>query len=362
MDERIAGMLRPEDSLIGPDEPVLITGANGFIGARVVENLLQMGFRRLRCFVRRSSQTSSLEALAENYSSRAQIEFVKGNLLSQEDCLQATRGIAVIYHLAAGRGEKSFPDAFMNSVVTTRNLLEASLFHKTLKRFINVSSFSVYTNSGKKNGRLLDETCAVEAHPVLRGEAYCFAKVKQDEIVAEYNKVHGIPTVVVRPGYVFGPGKKAITGRVGIDSFGVFLHLGGSNRIPFTYVDNCAEAIALAGVKKGIDGEVFNIVDDDLPSSRKFLRLYKRHVKRFKSLYVPHAVSYLLCYAWEKYAAWSYEQLPPVFNRSRWNANWKKTVYSNAKVKRLVGWQPRVPMSEALKLYFEGCRNGSEHA
>ena len=362
MDYTIAGILRPEDCIIAPDDPVLITGANGFIGARLVENLLRMGFRKLRCFARRSSQMSSLDALAENYADRAQIEFVKGNLLSQGDCFAATKDIAVIYHLAAGRGEKSFPDAFMNSVVTTRNLLEASLYHKTLKRFVNVSSFSVYTNSGKENGRLLDETCAVEPYPALRGEAYCFAKVKQDEIVADYSKNHGIPTVVVRPGYVIGPGKEAITGRVGIDSFGVFLHLGGSNRIPFTYVDNCAEAIALAGIKKGIDGEVFNIVDDDLPSSRTFLRLYKRHVKRFTSLYVPHAVSYLLCYSWEKYAAWSYQQLPPVFNRRRWNANWKKTSYSNAKVKRLLGWKPRVPMSVALKLYFVGCRNGREHA
>jgi nucleoside-diphosphate-sugar epimerase len=356
-DQRMA-----DDSIIGPDEPILVTGANGFIGVRLVESLLRLGFRRLRCFVRRSSQTGRLEALAASGASGAQIELVKGNLLSHEDCLAATQGAKVIYHLAAGRGEKSYPDAFMNSVVTTRNLLEATLFDKSLKRFVNVSSFTVYANSGRSQGRLLDETCAVEPQPALRGEAYCFAKVKQDEIVREYGEQHKIPTVVVRPGYVFGPGKKAITGRVGIDSFGVFLHLGGPNRIPFTYVDNCAEAIALAGIKKGIDGEVFNVVDDDLPSSRAFLRLYKRHVRRFRSLYVPHALSYLLCYAWEKYSIWSYEQLPPVFNRRRWNANWKSTTYSNEKVKRLVGWRPRVPMAEALRLYFEGCRSGSEHA
>ena len=52
---------------------------------------------------------------------------MKGNLLSSEDCAAATKDVAVIFHLAAGTGEKSFPDAFMNSVVTTRNLLEASL-------------------------------------------------------------------------------------------------------------------------------------------------------------------------------------------------------------------------------------------
>jgi nucleoside-diphosphate-sugar epimerase len=250
----------------------------------------------------------------------------------------------------------------MNSVVTTRNLLDASVQHGCLKRFVNVSSFTVYSNVQKPQGNLLNEACPVEGHPELRGEAYCFAKVKQDEIVTEYGRRHGIPYVIVRPGYVYGPGKKNITGRVGIDTFGIFLHLGGSNTIPFTYVDNCAEAIALAGLTRGIDGEVFNVVDDDLPSSRQFLRLYKRNVKRFNSLYVPHVISYALCYLWERYSTWSEGQLPPVFNRREWHSSWKKTRYSNENLKTRVGWWPRVTMAEGLGRYFEGCRNGEEHA
>ena len=66
--------------------------------------------------------------------------------------------MAVIFHLAAGRGEKSFPDAFMNSVVTTQNLLEASMQHKCLRRFVNISSLKVYTNMQKPRYRLLDES------------------------------------------------------------------------------------------------------------------------------------------------------------------------------------------------------------
>ena len=113
-------------------------------------------------------------------------------------------------------------------------------------------------------------------------------KSNRTTLVTEYGKRFGIPYVIVRPGYVYGPGNEAITGRVGIGTFGVFLHLGGSNPIPFTYVDNCADAIALAGLTRGVEGEVFNVVDDDLPSSRHFLRLYKQNVRRFRSLYVPH--------------------------------------------------------------------------
>src|SRR5208283_5546268 len=146
------------------------------------------------------------------------------------------------------------------------------------------------TNKPRRN--ILDESCPVEPYPEMRGDAYCYAKVKQDELVISYGRQFGIPYVIVRPGIVYGPGKEAISGRVGIDTFGFFLHLGGSNTIPLTYVDNCAAAIVLAGLVKGVDGEAFNVVDDDLPSSRQFLRRYKKNAKQFKSIYVPHLISY----------------------------------------------------------------------
>jgi nucleoside-diphosphate-sugar epimerase len=261
----------------------------------------------------------------------------------------AVQGAAVIFHLATGGG-KSYPDAFMNSVVTTRNLIEASRHQPSLRRFVNISSFAVYTNA---ESRCLDEESPVGE---IDGDAYTFAKVKQDELVTEYGQRFGIPYVIVRPGSVFGPGKEAITGRVGIDTFGVFMHLGGSNRIPLTYIDNCSDAIVLAGVTPGVEGEVFNIVDDDLPSSRQFLRQYKRNVKRFTSIYVPRSVSYVLCRLWEKYSDWSEGQLAPVFNRRRWNSEWKKTRYSNEKLKAKLGWTPKVSMQEGLRRYFAGCR------
>jgi nucleoside-diphosphate-sugar epimerase len=278
---------------------------------------------------------------------------IKGNLLCRQDCVTATRDAAVVLHLAAGVGEKSFPEAVLNSVVTTRNLLDASVSHKSLRRFVNVSSFAVYSNTQNPRWRRLDEACPVESHPELRGDPYCFGKVKQDELVAAYGKRFGIPYVIVRPGCVYGPGKHDINGRIGVGTFGIFLHLGGSNTIPFTYVDNCADAIVLAGLIPGIDGEVFNVVDDDLPTSRQFLQWYKKNVRRFRSIYVPHAASHALCYVWERYSTWSKGQLPPVFNRRRWHATWKRTRYSNDKLKTRLGWSPKVPISEGFRRHSE---------
>lgn len=209
---------------------------------------------------------------------------------------------------------------------------------------------------------VLDETCPTEASPESRGDAYCFAKAKQDELVIEYGKTYGIPYVLVRPGVVYGPGKERIHGRIGLGTFGVFLHLGGSNPIPFTHVDNCADAIALAGLQKGIEGEAFNIVDDNPPSSRQFLKMYKKEVRSFPSLYIPHFASYLLCALWERYSVWSQGQLPPVYNRRAWTAFWKRTNYSNQKAKTMLHWMPKISTSDGLKQYIACCREKENHA
>lgn len=339
---------------------ILITGTAGFIGSRVVENLLDRGYRNLRCFIRSQKSAARLQALARRYPG-TRVEVVQGNLLSPDDCRKATKDAAVVFHLAAGRGEKMVPDAFLNSVVTTRNLLDACLGERCLRRFVNISSFAVYTNTGKPRRRMLDESCPVETRPEKR-DAYAFAKVKQDELVIDYGKQAGIPYVIVRPGYVYGPGNTGISGRVGTGAFGLYLHLGGSNPIPLSYVENCADAIVLAGLKPGIDGEVFNVVDDDLVSSRRLLGLFKKNVAPFKSIYLPKAASYLLCYLWERYSAWSQGQLPPVYNRKVWHAIWKKTRYSNQKLKTRLGWAPKVSTQEGLQRFFAACRVGGVNA
>jgi nucleoside-diphosphate-sugar epimerase len=346
-------------TLIAAGDPILVTGAGGFIGRRVVERLSEIGFRRIRCLVRPGGEhkISALRAV-----SPSAIEIVEGNLLSPADCLAAVSGAAVILHLAAARGEKSVPDAFLNSVVTTRNLLEAACAGGHLRRFVNVSSFTAYAGVRRSRMRPLEESDPVEDKPELRGDAYTYAKVKQEQIVAEYARTCGLPCVTVRPGYVYGPGNEPVPGRVGIGTFGIFLHLGGANTLPLTYVDNCADAVVLAGLTPGIDGQTFNIVDDDLPTSRAFLRLYKRNVRTFRSIYLPHAVSYALCALWEKYSRWSAGQLPPTFNSRMWHAYWGRTRYTNEKAKNRLGWRPAVSTAEGLRRYFDSARRKALHA
>lgn len=342
--------------IINQSEPVLVTGAAGFVGSRVVDSLLRFGFREIRCLVRPASDHALLKAvLLKHPENRCQV--LQGNLLSRQDCARVTDGVVIAYHLVAGRG-KSFPGCFQGSVVTTRNLLDAVVQNRSVRRFVNVSSFAVYSNLRLRRGTTWDESCPLEDNLEERYDAYGYGKIKQDEILLAYHQKHGIPFTNVRPGIVFGPGKKAIPGFVGIDTFGIFMRIGGRGRLPLTYVDNCADAIVLAGLIQGIEGEVFNVVDDDLPKSRKFLCEYKKRVRSFRSIWIPYKLAYFFCYLWERYSARSGGQLPPVFNRRMCSFAWKGHQYSNRKLKERLGWTCRVPMEEALAKYYEFQRNG----
>ena len=74
----------------------------------------------------------------------------------------------------------------MNSALATRNLMDAFLESGKPKRFVNVSSFAVYSNFSLKRGALLDETCPLENAPQERFDAYGFGKLKQEGLVRQY--------------------------------------------------------------------------------------------------------------------------------------------------------------------------------
>lgn len=333
------------------DDRILVTGAAGFIGARVVQNLIARGFTNIACMVRSSSRIDRLTQIIEQAAPQQRPELIVGDLLRPADCAHAARDATVVYHLAAGV-DKSFAGAFMNSALATRNLLEALLTHGRLRRFVNVSSFAVYSNLNMRRGALLDESAPLEVAPQERHDAYGFGKIEQEKVVREYGRSRQVPYVILRPGTVFGPGNESLSGRIGVDTFGFFVHIGGGNALPLTYVENCADAIVLGGVVPDIEGEAMNIVDDDVVTSAQFLREYRRRVKPFFSLRLPYPMAYAFSALWESYSKRSQGQLPPAFNRRRCSAEWKGNRFSNARLRERLGWSPKVGMEEAMAAFL----------
>lgn len=328
----------------------LVTGAAGFLGAALVDRLLVDGSADVRCAVRAQSNRRRLEAVIARHPG-ARVEVQLGSLASPESAARLLAGIDVVYHLAAGVSGAP-ADMFLNTVVASKNLLEAAIRREGgPPRFVLVSSFSVYGVADQPRGVVLDEKTPLETQP-MRRDPYAQVKLRQEQLFWEYARAHRLSLVVLRPGVIYGPGGGAMSSRVGLNLPGLFLYLGGRNVLPLTYVDNCAEAVALAGRTRDADGQVFNVIDDELLTCRQWLARYRREVRPLRVVPVAYPITQLLAAGIERYSKWSKGQLPPFLTPYKVASSWKGNRFDNRKLKS-IGWQPLVPTAEGVRRTFE---------
>jgi len=327
---------------------VLVTGAAGFLGQAVVARLLGADEQaRVRCLVRLPAQGERLEARV-GAALAARLEIRVGNLLSTRDTAGAVEDVDTVYHLAASlRGSPA--DMFMNTVVASANLLRA-LEGQAETGVVLVSSLGVYGVADLPSGSRIDECTPLESHPERR-DVYSHAKWRQEKLFRDWRDARGRRLVILRPGVIYGPGGAPMSARVGLNLFGLFLHIGGSSLLPLTYVDNCADAVATAGRAPAAAGEAYNVVDDGSVTSREYLRRYRRQVERRPFIRVPYALMQGVSRATVWYHRHARGQLPAVFTPYKTASLWKGTRFDNAKLKGL-GWQPSVPLEEGLARTF----------
>jgi len=333
---------------------ILVTGAGGFLGSALVERLLVHGEREVRCLVRQGRGPRKLRALAERFPD-ASVEFWSGDLTSRQDAHRALKDVGVVYHLAAAM-KGSAADIFLNTVVASKNLLEELIPLGSI-RVVLTSSFSVYGTAVLPAGAVLNENTALERQPGRR-DLYSQAKLRQELLFREYREKHGFPLVIVRPGVIYGPGSGGMSNRVGISVFGLFFCMGRSNLIPLTYVDNCAEALVVAGRIGGEEADAYNAVDDDVPTAREFLRMYRQRVEKIKYITLPYAATRALSGLVERYSRYSRGQLPAVLTPYKSACLWGGNSFDNSKLKA-IGWKQIVSTSEGLETYFSSLGRNS---
>lgn len=334
---------------------ILVTGGTGFLGKRLVRHLLSQG-QDVCCLARPSSDNDTFRAAVE-VPDGGRLDVVHGGLNRLESCCDALQGCDVVIHAAAAMtGGASV--MFVNNVVATRQLI--SLVPRLgVRRFVLVSSLAVYESGTLKQGAVLDERCPLDRKAHLRDQ-YSFSKIAQEKVAWESHAQGRLPLVVIRPGVIYGPGRGCLSARIGLQFGSLMVRMGGRQQVPYTYVDNCAAAIGLTATAPGIEGEAFNIIDDDLPTARSVLAQYRREVQRLRVVPIPQWAIGPLSGFCERYHTWSNGQLPAVLTRHKSNAHWRRLTYSNAKAKSILGWVPQITFADGLRQTCDWSRRALE--
>lgn len=255
-------------------EICVVTGGRGFLAKCVVQKLLEEG----RFVVRIVDLAPNISLSPEEFTGElghgletGRVQYVSCDIRNKVQVVEAMRGVAVVFHMAApDTANNSFKLHFDVSVTGTRNVIEACL-ECGVKKLIYTSSPSIVFDG---------------VHPVVNvdesapicdkfNDYYSDAKAHGEALVLSANGKNGLLTCAVRPSGIFGPGdtmtvpafaKSARAGKL------KFILGDGKNMFDWTYVENvahghlCAERALVPGEFAGehvASGKAFFITNDE---------------------------------------------------------------------------------------------------
>ena len=238
---------------------VAITGADGFIGSHLVENLVARGHR-----VRAMAQYNSLgtwgwlDTLGPDVM--AEVEVVAGDVTDGDTVRELITGAGTVYHLAALIAipySYRAPRSYVNTnVIGTLNVLEA-VREQGCDRLVHTSTSETY---GTARTVPISET-----HPVQAQSPYAASKAGADKLVDSYTASFGTPAVILRPFNTFGPRQSAraviptVVSQIAAGAEEIRLGALDPTR-DFLFVHDTAEAFATVGnaPAERVVGESFN--------------------------------------------------------------------------------------------------------
>ena len=178
---------------------ILVTGADGFIGSHLVENLFMKN-----CSIRAISAYNSLNSWGwldtlDNEIIK-NIEVISGDVRDSKFINSACKNIDIVYHLASliaiPYSYKSPYSYIDTNTVGTLNVLEASI-NNDVERVIHTSTSEVYGES--------DMISISEKSPVIARSPYSASKIAADQIAYSYYSSFGLPVSIIRPFNTYGP-------------------------------------------------------------------------------------------------------------------------------------------------------------
>jgi NAD dependent epimerase/dehydratase len=236
---------------------IFVTGAGGFIGSHVVENLLFHG-HEVRALAKYNGKGNYGYLKNLHPKESKELEIVLGDVTDYAQMIKLTADCDAVCHLAALIGIPYSYDAPNSYVATniqgTLNILEACKLHGT-SRLVVTSTSEVY---GTAKYAPIDEE-----HPLQGQSPYSATKIAADKLSESFFRSFGLPVVTLRPFNTFGPRQsaRAIIPTVLAQALSGAkeIHLGSlTPKRDLTFVTDTAEAFRLAVETPGIEGQTIH--------------------------------------------------------------------------------------------------------
>jgi nucleoside-diphosphate-sugar epimerase len=314
----------------------LITGATGFIGGHVAEACVERG-QRVSAIARPGGDAALLEQWGATVH--------RGDLTDPAFVRKALEEVDVVVHCAAKVGDWGPVEAYRAvNVEGLRALLEACKGH-SLSRFLHMSSLGVYP---ARHHHGTDETAPL---PERHADGYTQSKVEAEQLALRYYRDFGVPVVVLRPGFVYGPRDRTVLPKLvyGLQIGKLRYPGGGQAALNTIYVGNLVEAVFLAVGHEGAVGQVYNLTDGEHVSKRRFIEyiadaLGLPRPTRTPPLWAAKVVTRVV----EGWAHLTGAREAPAFTQARLKFFAYNLDFSIDKARRELGYRPRFGFEDGM--------------
>jgi UDP-glucose 4-epimerase len=339
---------------------VLITGGAGFIGSHLAEALLGKGHAvsiiddlstgsiqniehlKLRYGAVNGSATTQRGGLSVVASSSAQFRYIVDTVMNVPLLAELVDQCDVIYHLAAAVGVKLIVESPVRTIETNVQGTEVvlQLANKKKKKVLVASTSEVY---GKATKIPFSEEDDLVMGATVKGRwAYACSKALDEFLAIAYWKEKNLPVVVVRLFNTVGPRQTGQYGMVlptfvrqALSGAPITVYGDGKQSRSFTYVGDVVDALVGLALCDRAVGQVFNVGNareisiEDLAHRVKTLAGSKSPIE-----HIPYAAAY----------GEGFEDMP-------------RRVPDTSKIRRHIGWEPRVQLNEAIEKVISFQRN-----
>jgi len=313
----------------------LVTGATGFLGRSIVQRLLREGV--------------AVRALARpGRSVDGGVEVVEGDLCDDASVDAAVRDVDWVVHAAARVATSGTWESFAEvNVRGTRRVIRAAQA-AGVRRIVYISSLSVY--AVPHDGVTITEESPYESEGDARGH-YSRSKLAADRVALGAAE-HAAPVVVLRPGLLYGPGKRPPVARQSFNLAGLKLILATPEyRMPMTYIDNVADAVLLAARADDAVGKAFTIVDGNVRQADYVKSYLAASGERWRPVFLPVDMVAVAALVLERGLRLARRRSPVTYHQVRRAT--RSASYDCSRAERLLGWRPAVGIDEGLRRTFE---------